>query len=78
MKLKGSKSDKLFAMKIVQKNKIKEQNLLQNTELQTIVLTDDNPFIVKILHVSQNKLNIYIVMEYIAGRDLYYFLMEEN
>ena len=78
MKLKNSSKDKWYAMKIVDKSKIKEENLLQSSYLCTSILADDNPFIVKILHVSQNKLNIYVVMEYIPGRDLYFYLIREE
>lgn len=77
VKLKASNNEKLFAMKIIDKSKIKEESLLQSSYLQTGILTDDNPFVVKILHVSQNKANIYIVMEYVPGLDLYYYLYEE-
>ena len=62
-------------MKIVEKAKIREENLLQSNFIQVGILNEDNPFIVKILHVSQNKKNIYIVMEFISGRDLYYYLI---
>ena len=65
-------------MKIVEKAKIKEENLLQSTYIHTGIVADDNPFIVKILHVSQNRINIYIVMEYIPGRDLYFYLTQEE
>jgi serine/threonine protein kinase len=74
VKLTESNNDKLFAMKIIDKSKIKEESLLQSSYLQTGILTDDNPFVAKILHVSQNNLNIYIVMEYVPGLDLYYYL----
>lgn len=61
-------------MKIIDKSKIKEEILLQSPYLQTGVALDDSPFVTKILYVFQNKTNIYIVMEYIPGQDLYYYL----
>ena len=64
-------------MKIIDKSKIKEEILLQSTYLQTGVALDYSPFVTKILYVFQNKANIYIVMEYVPGQDLYYYLFEE-
>lgn len=40
-------------------------------------MAEDNPFIVKVYHVSQNNKNIYILMEFVERRDLYYYLFEE-
>jgi serine/threonine protein kinase len=62
VKLKGRSEGKEYVMKIVEKAKIKEENLLQSNYLEVGIVKDDNPFIVKILHVSQNRRNIYIVM----------------
>lgn len=77
VRLKTNRKGKEYAMKIVEKEKIKEENLLQSSYLQNQIVAQDNPFIVKVYHVSQNSKNIYILMEYIERRDLYYYLFEE-
>ena len=76
--MKGNKSGKEFAMKIIEKAKLKEDILLQSKSLETLIVSEDSPFIVKIFNTSQNTNNIYILMEYLPGRDLYYYLFEED
>jgi serine/threonine protein kinase len=78
VKRKNTKSDKLFAMKIIDKKQIKEKNLLQTDYIEKVICTSDNPFLVRMLNTFQNQHKIYIVMEYVDGGDLYYYLSHEK
>ena len=57
-------------MKIIRKAKINESNLLQSNMIPAI---RRHPFLVNICEIFQNEENIYIVMEYLAKGDLYFY-----
>lgn len=74
VKRKHVKSDRLYAMKIIDKSQIKEKNLLQTDLIEKMLCHVPNPFLVEVVHTFQNSHKIYIVMEYVEGGDLYYYL----
>lgn len=78
VKRKNIKTDKVYAMKIIDKKQIKEKNLLQTDYIEKVICTSNNPFLVRILNTFQNEHKIYIVMEYVDGGDLYYYLAHEK
>jgi serine/threonine protein kinase len=62
-------------MKIIEKIKIKEFNVLQSNIIQKI---SENDLFVKIRETFQNETKIYIVMEYLPRGDIYYYLKQKT
>lgn len=73
-----SKADySFYAMKILDKGKIKENDLVENSKVERIILsTLSFPFIVQ-LHCSfQSTSRLFLVTEYIAGGDLFKLMIK--
>jgi serine/threonine protein kinase len=64
-----------YTMKIIEKIKIKEFNLLQ---CQVIKEISQNDLFVKIRETFQNEKKIYIVMEFLPRGDIYYYLKQKS
>ena len=61
-----------YAIKAISRNKINEEQLHLNLELErSILLKIDHPFIVKLVKSLKDKNNIYFLMEYIKGKELF-------
>jgi serine/threonine protein kinase len=72
---KEKESNRLFAMKIIDKKKISELNVMQCELLGKIGRQE---FLVGIRETFQNQANIYLVMEYLPMGDLYYYLRRKD
>lgn len=68
-------SGRLFAMKIIEKSKIREFNVLQCELMQRIGRQD---FLVGIRETFQNQSRVYIIMEYLPKGDLYFYLRKKE
>ena len=68
-----SKKNKFpYAIKSVSRNQINIEQLHSNLELErSILLKIDHPFIVKLVKSLKDDKNIYFLMEYIKGRELF-------
>ena len=61
-----------YAIKAIDKNHIISENLIENIELEkNILLKIDHPFIVKLVKCLKNEANIFFLMEYIKGKELF-------
>jgi serine/threonine protein kinase len=66
-------------MKVMKKEDLKKSNLLDNVLLErNILLEARHNFIVRLKYSFQNTTFLYMVMEYIEGGDLYYYLKKEK
>lgn len=64
-------SEELFAMKVIEKKKVFENNLTKYIFAERNILTlMDNPFIVKINGAFQTKQKLFLILEYCPGGDL--------
>lgn len=71
--------EKLYAMKVMKKEDLKKSNLLNNVLLErNILLEAKHNFIVRLRYSFQNSIFLYMVMEYIEGGDLYFYLKKER
>lgn len=61
-------------MKIIDKNKIKEVNLMQCNTIKSISHKD---ILVTIRETFQNENKIYIIMEYLSKGDIYFYLKKK-
>ena len=61
-----------YAIKAINKYSIIEESLIENIELEkNILLKIDHPFIVKLVKCLKNEKNIFFLMEYIKGKELF-------
>ena len=61
-----------YAIKAIDKNHIISESLIENIELEkNILLKIDHPFIVKLVKCLKNDKNIFFLMEYIKGKELF-------
>ena len=61
-----------YAIKAISKNVIKLEKMESNIQLEkNILLKIDHPFIVKLVKCLEDKKNIYFLMEYLKGKELF-------
>lgn len=72
-------SEELFAIKILDKDKIVEENLVTNvkTEIQ-LLQTMNHPYIVNLVEVTASKDKFVLVLEYLKDGDLFDHIKSEN
>ncbi|CAD8139580.1 unnamed protein product [Paramecium octaurelia] len=76
-KVREKTTNKIYAMKQIEKEKIFKNKLQNNTVLERNVLKQSkHPFIVRLKYAFQTNSHIYFVMEYIAGGEFYKILSQ--
>ncbi|CAK75388.1 unnamed protein product (macronuclear) [Paramecium tetraurelia] len=74
-KVRQKKTNKIYAMKQIEKERIFKNKLQNNTVLERNVLKQSkHPFIVRLKYAFQTNSHIYFIMEYIAGGEFYRIL----
>ena len=69
------KSQKLYAMKILKKKKIRELNQIEHTKTERRILErTHHPFIVRLAYAFKDAKNLYFVLNYCRGGELFYYL----
>lgn len=64
-----------YAMKILLKDKIKENDLIENSKVERIILSKLSfPFIVDLKYSFQSTTKLFLVTEYVSGGDLHELL----
>ena len=70
--VKCKKNKQYYAVKVLNINQIKSENLEQNVEQEkSIVLKLDHPFIAKMVKYLKNETKIFFIIEYVHGKDLF-------
>jgi cGMP-dependent protein kinase len=61
-----------YAIKAINKDRINSEKMQMNIQLEkNILLKIDHPFIVKLVKCLEDKKNIYFLMEYLKGKELF-------
>ena len=61
-----------YAIKAINKDRINKEKMQVNIQLEkNILLKIDHPFIVKLVKCLEDKKNIYFLMEYLKGKELF-------
>eukprot|EP01114_Cavostelium_apophysatum_P017666 TRINITY_DN5304_c0_g1_i3.p1 TRINITY_DN5304_c0_g1~~TRINITY_DN5304_c0_g1_i3.p1 ORF type:complete len:1047 (+),score=344.11 TRINITY_DN5304_c0_g1_i3:221-3361(+) len=69
------KTGDLYAIKVLNKDDLRAKNQVAHIKAERNILANSNhPFIVKFYYSFKTKENLYMVMEYLNGGDLYYLL----
>jgi cGMP-dependent protein kinase len=70
--VRARKNKHIYAIKAMQKTQIDAEQLHKNIELErAILLQIDHPFIVKLVKTLKDTKNIFFLMEYIRGKELF-------
>ncbi|PVU91935.1 hypothetical protein BB559_003919 [Furculomyces boomerangus] len=73
--VKKRNSDDYFAVKILRKSEVVRAKQVEHVNNERAVLAFcDSPFIVKIQGTSQDSINLYMIMEYVIGGELFSYL----
>ena len=71
------KSDSLYAMKVLKKDKIKNSNQVEMTLTERWVLAEtSHPFLTSLQFAFQSARKLYLVMDYMVGGDLFKHLQD--
>jgi len=70
--VQSTKTNYFYAIKSIIKYKINRDQLHSNLELEkSILLQIDHPFIVKLVKTLKDQNNVYFLMEYVKGEELF-------
>lgn len=70
--VRARKNKHVYAIKLIQKSQIDDEQLHKNIEMEKLILLQiDHPFIVKLVKCLKDSKNIYFLMEYIRGKELF-------
>ena len=65
----------LFALKVIKKQETVHKNQQKNVKMERDIMANvSNPFVVRLFYTFQNNDNLFWVMEYVNGGDLYSLL----
>nr|BAN37833.1 protein kinase 2, putative [Entamoeba histolytica] len=79
MMVKKKDDGRIFAMKILRKDIVKERKQVDHTKAEKNVLMQlHHPFIVKLYYAFQTTDKLYMVMDFVNGGELFYHLKNEN
>lgn len=73
--VKHKENDEYYAMKILDKNSVIQQNLIEHTMLERdVMLMCNNPFIINMYWSFQTITSLYFILEYVPGGSLWTYL----
>ena len=73
------KNNTLYAMKVLSKSLLREQNQQNNTKSERDLMVQINcPFIVSVKFAFQNESKLFLVQEFLQGGDLYFHIHAER
>ncbi|EDR26281.1 cAMP-dependent protein kinase, gamma-catalytic subunit, putative, partial [Entamoeba dispar SAW760] len=79
MMVRKKDDGRIFAMKILRKDIVKERKQVDHTKAEKNVLMQlHHPFIVKLYYAFQTADKLYMVMDFVNGGELFYHLKNEN
>ena len=76
--IRQKKTEKLYAMKILSKEYLKEKNEQEHTKTERQLLSQlNNPFIINLYYAFQNEKYLFLISDFIQGGDLFFHLRRE-
>jgi serine/threonine protein kinase len=77
--VRAKTDNKIYAMKVLQKNEVKKQHQVEHTLTERWVLAETNhPFITSLRFAFQSLKKLYLVMDYMVGGELFFHLQKEG
>ncbi|KAF0718431.1 Aste57867_1695 [Aphanomyces stellatus] len=69
----------IYAMKIMSKGYLVKKNYIVNMQTERDIMTKvDHPFLIKLKYAFQSPANVYLVMPYVPGGELFHTLHKEG
>jgi tRNA A-37 threonylcarbamoyl transferase component Bud32 len=79
MKVRKKGTGEIYAMKVLRKEVIVRENMVGHTKAEKQILQEiDHPFIVKLHFAFQTEEKLYLVLDFLAGGEMFYHLSEET
>lgn len=79
MKVKHKETGAMLAMKVLRKDMLQKEQDIEHTKTERRLLAKvKHPFVVGLHYAFQTPERLYMVMDYIAGGDLYYHLRSQK
>eukprot|EP01100_Stratorugosa_tubuloviscum_P003133 TRINITY_DN1746_c0_g4_i1.p1 TRINITY_DN1746_c0_g4~~TRINITY_DN1746_c0_g4_i1.p1 ORF type:complete len:530 (-),score=166.51 TRINITY_DN1746_c0_g4_i1:112-1701(-) len=79
MQCRKKDSNRLYAIKVLRKERLIETNSIQNTLVEKKILQAvKHPFVVSLKYSFQTADKLYIVIDYVAGGELFFHLSREQ
>jgi serine/threonine protein kinase len=79
VKVKKKGTDNIFAMKILKKKFIYENQQIEHTMVERAILSAfENPFIMTLRYAFQTKDKLFLVMDFYSGGELYHHLEKKQ
>jgi len=79
VKKKEDPSETLYAMKTLRKAALVKRNQLAHTSTERAILQDINcPFLVHLIYAFQTPEKLYMVIDYMAGGELFFWLKKDR
>jgi serum/glucocorticoid-regulated kinase 2 len=79
VKKKDDPSGTLYAMKTLRKAALAKRNQLAHTSTERTILQHiDNPFLVHLVFAFQTQDKLYMVLDYMAGGELFFWLKKDR
>lgn len=71
------KDNQIYAMKVLEKAQIRDSDLVENSKVERIILSQVSfPFIVDLYYSFQTNKRLYLVTEYVSGGDLFQLMQK--
>lgn len=71
------KDNQMYAMKVLEKTQIRDSDLIENSKVERIILSQVSfPFIVDLYYSFQTNKRLYLVTEYVSGGDLFQLMQK--
>lgn len=79
VKRKGAKEDKLYAMKTLRKAALVKRNQVAHTSTERYILENIScPFLVHLQYAFQTPDKLYMVLDYMGGGELFFWLKRDK
>eukprot|EP01006_Ploeotia_vitrea_P010447 TRINITY_DN27138_c0_g1_i1.p1 TRINITY_DN27138_c0_g1~~TRINITY_DN27138_c0_g1_i1.p1 ORF type:complete len:454 (-),score=29.17 TRINITY_DN27138_c0_g1_i1:1073-2434(-) len=79
MKVKRKDNGDIFAMKVLRKDVVIKENMVQNMQAEKTILQNlQHPFIVKLHFAFQTRERLYLVLDLLPGGELFFHLKNEG
>lgn len=77
--VQSKKTNRVYAMKVLEKNKVIENRQVEHTKIERDLLVRTKcPFIIDIKFAFQDSENLYIITEFLPGGELFFHLNKER
>lgn len=75
--VRRKETGEIYAMKVLDKKTVIEQNLVEHTVFERdVMLACNNPFIINLYYAFQNNDNLYFVLDFVGGGSLFTVLRD--